>query len=131
MACEEERTRLIGQIASLLREGSVPDEARKAGLTLIGWLARRMPGEPVSMAGVEEMLRRCAERGYSPPTPNGSAEKKAANGVVNGAANGVANGAVNGAANGAVNGATNGSVKTNGVASKRNGAARGTSRRAR
>src|SRR5687768_16572688 len=70
MACEEERTRLIGQIATLLREDSMPAEARAAGLTLIGWLARRMPGEPVSLAGVEEMLRRCAEHGY---TPNGHA----------------------------------------------------------
>lgn len=62
MACEEERTRLIGQIASLLRETSVPAEAREAGLTLIGWLARRMPGEPVSIVGVEEMCRRCAQQ---------------------------------------------------------------------
>ena len=61
MACEDERTRLIGQIASLLRESSIPDDAREAGLTLIGWLARRMPGEPVSIVGVEEMCRRCAE----------------------------------------------------------------------
>jgi hypothetical protein len=83
MACEEERTRLIGEIASLLREASVPDEARAAGLTLIGWLARRMPGEPVSMAGVEEMLRRCAEES----APNGAE----ANGAVHPAkANGVA-----------------------------------------
>lgn len=62
MACEEDRTRLIGQIASLLRETSLPEEAREAGLTLIGWLARRMPGEPVSIVGVEEMCRRCAEQ---------------------------------------------------------------------
>ncbi len=64
MACEEERTRLIGQIASLLRETSVPEDAREAGLTLIGWLARRMPGEPVSIVGVDEMCRRCAEQRY-------------------------------------------------------------------
>ena len=64
MACEEERTRLIGQIASLLRETSIPEEAREAGLTLIGWLARRMPGEPVSIVGVEEMCRRCAEQRF-------------------------------------------------------------------
>jgi hypothetical protein len=64
MACEDERTRLIGQIASLLRETSIPAEAREAGLTLIGWLARRMPGEPVSIVGVEEMCRRCAEQRY-------------------------------------------------------------------
>ncbi|MFO0760758.1 MAG: hypothetical protein U0359_30045 [Byssovorax sp.] len=34
----------------------MPDDARAAALTLIGWLARRMPGEPVSMAGVSEMV---------------------------------------------------------------------------
>ncbi|MRG96854.1 hypothetical protein [Polyangium spumosum] len=67
MACEEERTRLIGQIASLLRENAMPPAAREAGLTLIGWLARRMPGEGVSLAGKEEMLRRCIEHGYSSP----------------------------------------------------------------
>ena len=40
---EASRTQLISQIASLLRTDQVPDEARQAGLTLIGWLARRMP----------------------------------------------------------------------------------------
>jgi hypothetical protein len=59
MTAEQERTRLIGEIASLLREGAVTEEARAAGLTLIGWLARRMPGEPPSTAGVHEMLERC------------------------------------------------------------------------
>lgn len=58
MAAEEERTRLIGQIARVLRDGPVPDEARAGALTFIGWLARRMPGEPVSKAGVRVMLRR-------------------------------------------------------------------------
>lgn len=58
MAAEEDRTRLIGEIASLLRDTSVPAEARAAGLTLIGWLARRMPGEAASRDGVEEMVRR-------------------------------------------------------------------------
>src|SRR5262245_29066781 len=58
MAPEEERTRLIGEIASLLREDSLPADARAAGLTLIGWLARRMPGEAASTAGVDEMKRR-------------------------------------------------------------------------
>jgi hypothetical protein len=48
MTAEEERTRLIGDIARVLRDGPVPEEARAAALTLIGWLARRMPGEPVS-----------------------------------------------------------------------------------
>lgn len=40
---EAARTQLIGQIAALLRSEQVPDETRQAGLTLIGWLARRMP----------------------------------------------------------------------------------------
>jgi hypothetical protein len=48
MTAEEDRTRLIGDIARVLREGPVPDDARAAALTFIGWLARRMPGEPVS-----------------------------------------------------------------------------------
>jgi uncharacterized protein YidB (DUF937 family) len=85
MACEEERTRLIGQIANLLREGSVPEDAHKAGLTLIGWLARRMPGEPVSLAGVEEMLRRCKEGGHGSAS-NGSAARTKSRAVTNGSA---------------------------------------------
>ena len=40
---EAERTRLIGEIATVLKSSKVPTEARQAGLTLIGWLARRMP----------------------------------------------------------------------------------------
>jgi hypothetical protein len=40
---ESNRTRLIGQIAAMLQEPTVPAETRAAGLTLIGWLARRMP----------------------------------------------------------------------------------------
>jgi hypothetical protein len=59
MTAEEERTRLIGEIARVLRDGPVPDEARAAALTFIGWLARRMPGEPVSMCDIG----RC--KGYS------------------------------------------------------------------
>jgi hypothetical protein len=56
MTAEEERTRLIGEIARVLREDPVSEEARCAALTFIGWLARRMPGEPVSLAGVREMV---------------------------------------------------------------------------
>ena len=52
MTAEEERTRLIGEIARVLRDGPVPEEARCAALPLLGWLARRMPGEPVSMCDV-------------------------------------------------------------------------------
>ena len=60
MTAEEDRTRLIGEIASLLRDASVPADARAAGLTLIGWLARRMPGEAASRDGVDEMARRAS-----------------------------------------------------------------------
>lgn len=68
MAPEDERTRLIGELASLLREDSMPDDARAAGLTLIGWLARRMPGEGPSQAGVAEMTGR---NGNAHPAANG------------------------------------------------------------
>jgi hypothetical protein len=121
MACEEERTRLIGQIASLLRESSVPDEARSAGLTLIGWLARRLPGEPVSMAGVEEMLKRCAEHGLaatpSSMSEHGARRSKATNGSrnTNGASSSVGDPS---------------EVKQNG-ADKRSASSRGNGRRAR
>jgi hypothetical protein len=63
MTAEEERTRLIGEIARVLREDPVTEDVRCAALTFIGWLARRMPGEPVSLAGVREMIH---ER--QPPT---------------------------------------------------------------
>jgi len=51
---ECERTRLIGEISRLLREPMMPESTRTAGLTLIGWLARRMPGEAPHALGVEE-----------------------------------------------------------------------------
>lgn len=60
MAAEEDRTRLIREIALLLSDTSVPEDARAAGLTLIGWLARRMPGEAASRDGVDEMARRAS-----------------------------------------------------------------------
>jgi hypothetical protein len=63
MASEEDRTRLIGEIARILRDDApVPDDARAAALTLIGWLARRMPGEVAHAAGVPEMLKRSGAR---------------------------------------------------------------------
>jgi hypothetical protein len=43
MLSESNRTELIGQIVAMLQEPTVPAETRAAGLTLIGWLARRMP----------------------------------------------------------------------------------------
>ena len=55
MRPECDRTRLIAELTSLLRECELPDEARTAGLTLIGYLARRMPGELPSDAGVSEV----------------------------------------------------------------------------
>jgi hypothetical protein len=39
----------------------MPDDARCAGLTLIGWLARRMPGEAASTDGVEHARQQIAE----------------------------------------------------------------------
>ena len=45
---------MIEDISNLLREKRVPDDMRTAGLTLIGWLARRMPGELPHQLGVEE-----------------------------------------------------------------------------
>ncbi len=56
MASECERTRLIEEIARLLGREPMPDDARTAALTLIGWLARRMPGECAHALGVEEAL---------------------------------------------------------------------------
>jgi hypothetical protein len=63
MASECERTRLIGEIARLMGHESMPDDARTAALTLIGWLARRMPGECAHALGVEEAKARQAASG--------------------------------------------------------------------
>ena len=51
---EGERARLIGDITRLIREPHMPEPTRCAGLTLIGWLARRMPGEAAHAIGVSE-----------------------------------------------------------------------------
>jgi hypothetical protein len=51
---ESDRTRLIGDISRLIREPQIPESTRSAGLELIGWLARRMPGESAHAVGVEE-----------------------------------------------------------------------------
>ncbi len=48
------RTRLIGELSRLLREPTMPETTRTAGLTLIGWLARRMPGEAAHSLGVPQ-----------------------------------------------------------------------------
>src|SRR4029079_18132766 len=49
---EGERARLISDITRLIREPQMPETTRCAGLTLIGWLARRMPGEAAHAIGV-------------------------------------------------------------------------------
>ena len=65
---ESDRARLIGDITRLIREPQIPESARSAGLELIGWLARRMPGECAHDIGVEEarqserMLKAAARR---------------------------------------------------------------------
>lgn len=41
------RTKLISEIVSVLRQTNVPPEAMQAGLTLVGWLARRMPHDDI------------------------------------------------------------------------------------
>ena len=51
---EGERARLISDITRLIREPHMPETTRCAGLTLIGWLARRMPGEAPHALGVSE-----------------------------------------------------------------------------
>jgi hypothetical protein len=54
LASENDRTKLIGELTRLIREPLMPESMRSAGLTLIGWLARRMPGEPAHALGVSE-----------------------------------------------------------------------------
>jgi hypothetical protein len=51
---EGERARMISDITRLIREPHMPETTRCAGLTLIGWLARRMPGEAAHAIGVSE-----------------------------------------------------------------------------
>ncbi len=51
---EARRTRLIADIMVLIKETSMPQSARLAGMTLVGWLARRRPDEPPHAIGVEE-----------------------------------------------------------------------------
>jgi hypothetical protein len=51
---EGERARLISDLTRLIREPHMPETTRCAGLTLIGWLARRMPGEAAHAIGVSE-----------------------------------------------------------------------------
>ena len=59
---QRHRVRLIGDISKLLRDPCVPEAAKAAGLTLIGWLARRQPGEGAHDYGVQEAQRARARR---------------------------------------------------------------------
>ena len=54
MKDESERAKLIHDISRLIREPMMPEATRTAGLTLIGYLARRMPGECAHALGVAE-----------------------------------------------------------------------------
>jgi len=51
---QQHRVRLISDISKLLHDPCVPESAKAAGLTLIGWLARRQPGEGAHDYGVAE-----------------------------------------------------------------------------
>jgi hypothetical protein len=51
---ETERTRLIGAIMRLMREPSLPEATRHAGMTLVGWLARRRLEEAPHSIGIDE-----------------------------------------------------------------------------
>jgi hypothetical protein len=44
----------MADIMRLLHEPSIPRSARLAGLTLIGWLARRRPAEAPHAIGIDE-----------------------------------------------------------------------------
>lgn len=57
VAGERQRVRLIADLSKLLHDPCVPETAKAAGLTLIGWLARRQPGEEAHGYGVEEATR--------------------------------------------------------------------------
>lgn len=63
---EEVRARLIGEISRIVREPVVPDSTRAAALELIGWLARRFPGETPHAIGVEEAVRARTSRRDEP-----------------------------------------------------------------
>ncbi|MEO8800194.1 MAG: hypothetical protein ABI551_20045 [Polyangiaceae bacterium] len=57
---------MINDISVLLRETKLPESTRTAGLTLIGWLARRMPGECAHAIGVTE-ARKATSSGPAKP----------------------------------------------------------------
>ena len=78
MRSECDRTRLIAELACFLRECDLPQEARAAGLTLIGFLARRMPGEGPSTVGVAEVTERARASQEEPGSPCSGVKKSAA-----------------------------------------------------
>lgn len=53
-ADETTRTRLIADLTRLIQEPAMPEGMRVAGLTLIGWLARRRREESPHAIGIEE-----------------------------------------------------------------------------
>jgi hypothetical protein len=53
-ADETTRTRLIADLTKLIQEPTMPEGMRIAGLTLIGWLARRRREESPHAIGIEE-----------------------------------------------------------------------------
>ena len=53
-ADETTRTRLIADLTKLIQEPTKPEGMRIAGLTLIGWLARRRREESPHAIGIEE-----------------------------------------------------------------------------
>jgi hypothetical protein len=63
VAEERQRVKLIGDLSKLLHDPCVPEAAKNAGLTLIGWLARRQPGEAAHAYGVESAQRARSRRG--------------------------------------------------------------------
>ena len=54
VADEIERTRLIQDIMRLIREPTMPEATRLAGMNLVGWLARRRPDESPHAIGIDE-----------------------------------------------------------------------------
>ncbi len=54
MGDETERARLIDELSRVMRDPTMPETTRTAGLTLIGWLARRFPGECAHAIGIPE-----------------------------------------------------------------------------
>jgi hypothetical protein len=52
---EIDRVRLIAQLTRLMHEPCVPAPTREAGLTVVGWLARRLPGEASHSLGCDDL----------------------------------------------------------------------------